>query len=361
MQAALQLVLPAKKITVEIFFASYLAFVPYIQRLANQFVIITDENVKDLYGQELQKILNAVLIAIPAGEMSKTRANKEKIEDLMFAKKCGKDTCVIAIGGGVVTDIAGFASATYCRGIPFVSIPTTLLAMVDASIGGKTGANLPSLKNYIGAIYQPKAIIIDYKFLETLSDHEWRNGVAEMIKYGLIKSITLFEKFEKTTKKCEILALIKECCEIKCSVVQADVNEEGFRRILNFGHTIGHAIESLENYQISHGDAIALVMIGESYIAHKLGYIDMNTFRRIKNIFHLHEFPLKLTKRFEKKKAISVMKQDKKALSSKIRFALIESIGSMHTFNGEYCKSIDDSLLYETLQMMKREFSNGEI
>lgn len=361
MKESLTLKLTPTETTVELFIGREHAKCPhiasYLKKLANKFVIITDETVEKLYGNALKEYLGAEIIAIPAGEKSKTREMKQKIEDKMFEMHCGRDTCVIALGGGMVTDIAGFVAATYCRGVPFVSIPTTLLAMVDASIGGKTGVNLPHAKNYIGATYQPKSIFIDLDFLEKLPKREMTNGMAEIIKYGLIKSPTLFETLE--AKKGKLEDLIKKSCQIKLDVVKEDVNEGGLRRILNFGHTIGHAIEALEDYQVSHGEAIALGMIGESYIAHKLGSIDEEAFARIKAIFKLYDFPLTLSAKFDVNEAITLMKQDKKALSSKIRFALIDKIGSMQTFGGQYCAEIDDSLLQETLQMMKQEFTHG--
>ncbi len=361
MQESLTFKLTSTETTVELFIGCELTKCPhitdYLQKLANKIVIITDETIEKLYGNTLKEYLVAEIIIIPVGEKSKTRQVKQKIEDEMFEKHFGRDTCVIALGGGIITDVAGYVASTYCRGVPFVSIPTTLLAMVDASIGGKTGVNLPHAKNYIGTTYQPKSILIDLDFLSTLPQREITNGMAEIIKYGLIKSLTLFKTLEE--KNGKLADLIKESCQIKIDIVKEDVNERGLRRILNFGHTIGHAIEVLEEYQVSHGEAIALGIIGESYIAYKLGAIDEAIFARIKAIFTLYDFPLTLSDKFDVNDAITLMKQDKKSLSSHTRLALIDTIGSMQTFDGQYCTEIDPLLLLEALQMMKKEFTHG--
>ncbi len=260
--------------------------IPFIKNLGSKIAIITNDKLSALYGEKFQKALlrynlETHLLVFKDGEQHKSRQTKEYLEDLMFEQSLGRDTCIVALGGGVVLDMGGYVAATYCRGIPLVMIPTSLLAMVDACIGGKTGVNVPSGKNLVGCIYQPKKIYIDSKFLSTLPLDERRNGIVEMIKHGVIADLTFFEFLETHTD--QLLALnpefidqvILQSCLIKKEIVEQDEREIGKRRLLNFGHTIGHALEKLHHYLLPHGEAVAIGMLVESYLAYLMGHLNL--------------------------------------------------------------------------------------
>jgi len=241
-------------------------------KISQSFAIITDSKVKKLYGGKLlwnlrREGFNAEIFSFPNGEKSKNFKTVESLCGQIIEKGFDRDSCVIAIGGGVVGDVGGFVSSIFMRGIPVVQIPTTLLAMIDGSIGGKTGVNLGSGKNLIGTFHQPKAIFIDPFMLKTLPIKHVRNGLAEAIKYGVIRSHSLFNFIEKNLEKILELdqkvleKLIKECIKIKIEIVEKDEKEKGLRQILNYGHTFGHALEKQSNYTLLHGFAISLGMV----------------------------------------------------------------------------------------------------
>ena len=253
--------------------------------LHKRLVIVTDTNLMDSYGIALQQLFQAKGVAVellvfPAGEMYKTRATKQYLEDAMQRKQCGRDTCLLALGGGLVTDLVGFLAATYCRGIPVIYLPTTLLAMVDASMGGKTGVNTPLGKNLIGTFTQPHAVCMDVTTLQTLPEREWRNGLVEMIKHSLIADAALFTKMQASATlqafqtRADLLYLIQRNCEIKKSIVEQDERESGKRAFLNYGHTLAHALETVGQHQLAHGEAVAIGLIFAARLARALGRID---------------------------------------------------------------------------------------
>lgn len=335
----------------------------FLSSLASKFVIITDDTIAPLYGEPLYQSLSSsglevYLFSIPSGEQHKTRQTKDLLENRLFEKRLGRDTCVLALGGGVVTDIAGFLAATYCRGLPFVMMPTSLLGMVDASIGGKTGINVPYGKNLLGCIYQPKKVVIDPSTLKSLPRKEISNGMVEMIKHGLIADRELFEYLEKHSSKLlnlnskRIEESIYKSCRIKKGIVEEDEKENGKRRLLNFGHTIGHALEALSNYSLSHGEAVAIGILVESYLSMELGYLNQNSFERIKQIFIQYGLPLELPSRYSVENILNTLSLDKKSLKGKPRFVIINEIGSPLAFESNYCTSINESILIKSLQWM---------
>lgn len=338
----------------------------YLGSLASRFAIITDDNVASLYGKQVYESLtnsglDSCVFGFPNGEQSKTRATKELLENQMFEKGLGRDTCVIALGGGVVTDLGGYIAATYCRGIPLVMIPTSLLGMVDASIGGKTGVNVPYGKNMLGCIYQPRKVVIDLSTLQSLSKKELANGVVEMIKHGLIADRKIFEDLEKDSN--QLLALdpvvlqkaVFESCRIKKEIVEADEKEEGKRRLLNFGHTVGHALENLTHYSISHGEAVAIGLLVECYISVKLGKLDQKSFDRIKAILKKYGLPLRLPSKFPIQTLLDAMALDKKSLKGRPRFVMIDAIGSPLAYDSSYCTPVEESIIKIALQWMNDE------
>lgn len=337
--------------------------IEFLGKLAPRFAILTDDLVYTLHGKQLQTSLKASgleahLFSFPPGEQNKTRKTKEFLENSMFEAGLGRDTCIIALGGGVVTDIAGYVAATYCRGIPFVMMPTSLLGMVDASIGGKTGVDVPYGKNLIGSIYQPKKVIIDLSTLKSLPKKELSNGAVEIIKHGIIADLAFFEYLE--THSSELLSLaipviekaVFHSCQIKKIIVEKDEKEQGERRLLNAGHTIGHALEQLTNFSLTHGEAVAIGLVVESYIALQLGALSKSSFDRIQNILYQYGLPLQLPTRFPPQALYEIMALDKKSKKGQPRFVILDTIGSPRSYNGNYCTHVEESLLKNALQWM---------
>jgi len=335
----------------------------YLSSLSSRFAIITDDKIASLYGETLRDTLSSYgldvyLFTFPNGEQSKTRMTKEQLENQLFEKGLGRDTCVIALGGGVVTDIAGYIAATYCRGVPLVMIPTSLLGMVDASIGGKTGVNVPYGKNMLGCIYQPRKVLIDPSTLKSLPKKEVVNGVVEMIKHGLIADCGFLEYLE--THSQQLLALdsaviekvIYESCRIKKEIVEQDERENGKRILLNFGHTIGHALELITDYSLSHGEAVAIGILVESYISVQLGILNQKSFDRISRILEQYTLPLCLPSRFPVQTILDAMTMDKKSLKGQPRFVMIDAIGSCLAYDSAYCTHVEESMIRKALQWM---------
>lgn len=332
----------------------------------SQYVIITDTSVEPLHGKAMEEFLRenglkTTLVVFPAGEDYKTRETKEYCENQLLKLGAGRDTCVIGLGGGVVTDLAGFVAATYCRGVPAIMIPTSLLAMVDASIGGKTGVNVPEGKNLIGVITQPTAIFIDSEKLKTLPLSEIKNGLAEMIKHSLIADRTYFDFMKSNARKLLSLDIslmnraIWDSILIKTAIVQEDEKETGKRRLLNFGHTIAHALETATEHKIAHGRAVAIGTVAESYLSLQMGYLDRSNFDEIRQIFDDFEIDLSWKAPLDPDTLYDLMRLDKKSLSKIPRFVLLKEIGKPLDFQGQYCTPVDESLLKNVLNWLCKE------
>jgi 3-dehydroquinate synthase len=328
-----------------------------LKPISTKFALFCDTHVAELIGSKWciylnEKELDVSLFTFPPGEHEKNRERKASLEDQLLSQGFGREVCIVALGGGVTTDLIGFLAATFCRGVPLVHIPTTLLGMVDAAIGGKTGVNTPFGKNLIGAFYSAQNIFIDPTVLSTLPTQEWINGMAEVIKYGLIRSQPLFASLK--TDRNFYKSVISECISIKGEVVEADFNEStGLRRILNFGHTIGHALEHVENYTLSHGEAVAMGMLVESYLSHHMGLLSSQEFEEIQQIIRSFPFQLTLSSRVTIEKVGSAILLDKKGSG---QFVLLEKIGSCHPFEGKYTTQVSPMLLQNALQWMIEEF-----
>ncbi len=327
-----------------------------IKGLAKTFVIFCDENVKKIYGDQLLHSLkkegeNALLISFAPGEENKTRDTKACLEDKLFKYNVKRNSLFIAIGGGVTSDLVGFLAATYLRGVKAIYIPTTLLAMVDASIGGKVGVNTTYGKNLIGAIYSPLKIFIDPNFLNTLSNEELINGYIEMLKHGLIKSKGHFEKVRQNfeLKKIPNVELILESISIKEKIVEEDFLEKNIRKILNFGHTFGHAIEMLSGFKLSHGKAVAIGILMESYLSMKMGFLEKNDFLVILGIFK--EFTLE--ENFELDRWKKVLRYDKKNKDNSIEFVALNAIGKVEKHLNNITYPITDSLLEDAVNWIE--------
>lgn len=322
-----------------------------LKSLAKRLALVTDHTVKELWGIPLEKRLKAHgfevhLLSVPPGEASKTRSVKASLEDQMLEAGLSRDSALLALGGGVITDLGGCVAATYCRGIPLIAIPTTLMAQVDASIGGKVGLNTPHGKNLIGSFYPAHRVLIDPEMLQTLPEHEVRNGMAEVIKYGLIASELLVKRIESGLPPEEFLT---ECCQIKQEIVAKDPYETGLRRVLNFGHTVGHALEILSNHTLRHGEAVAIGIVGEAYLSHRLGLLSQEELARIEALVRGVGFSLKMPQG----DLISPMRLDKKGLQGRPRVVCLEKIGEAVAFEGTYCCPIEDSLLEEMQKWLR--------
>lgn len=333
-------------------------------------VIITDTHLVDTYGAELKKTLlhhniDTELLAFPAGEAHKTRETKAFIEDQLLEKRYTRDTCLIALGGGIVTDLVGFIAATYCRGIPVIYLPTTLLAMVDASIGGKTGVNTLHGKNMIGCFYQPQAVIMDTTVLSTLPASEWQNGIVEMIKHSLIADADLFHELSINADHINqpdfIKTMIYKSCLIKKSIIEQDETDLAIRQLLNFGHTIGHAIELVEQFTIPHGEAVAIGIIVESYISTRLGMLDNASFDRIIDLFKRYRLPLTTSAFNHKQPFYAALGIDKKSIKQTPHFIMLKKIGQPFHRDHVYSTAIDANLLDHALDWAAQQFSAAAI
>lgn len=316
--------------------------------------LVVDASVEKLYGEALAKRLGADLFAIPSGEGSKTRAMKQVLEDRMFEKGFGRDSVLIAMGGGVTTDLGGFVAATYLRGISLILIPTSLLAMVDASVGGKTAVDTPCGKNLIGAFYHPKANVMDTCVLKTLPEKEWTNGIAEILKMGLVYEEALWKGASKARSHPE--DIVYRAVKAKVEVIEKDPQECGLRRILNFGHTIGHGLEALADYEMAHGEAVALGCLAESFLSFRLGYLSEKKFDEIERMFRRFPFCLKLPLKYSRERLFEKMMFDKKASGGEIRFVLIDRIGGAIPFDGTWCRPVPKSELEKTAAWMEAHY-----
>jgi 3-dehydroquinate synthase len=305
--------------------------------------IITNPTVKKLYGQPVADSLKSagflvLSIEIPDGEQYKTLDWANAIYSALLINSFDRKSALVALGGGVIGDLTGFAAATFMRGVPFIQMPTTLLAMVDSSVGGKTGVNHAMGKNMIGAFYQPKKVLMDLDVLKSLPQAEFLAGMAEVIKYGVIWDASFFEYLDRKREK--ILALdpdalshiIQRSCEIKAEVVSKDEREGGLRAILNFGHTVGHAIETAENYTMRHGEAVAIGMVYASKLALKTGLCDASVPERVEKLIRSYGLPMNLEALSRKPSVtelMDAMQIDKKAEGGKVKFVLPMKIGEV--------------------------------
>jgi 3-dehydroquinate synthase len=303
-------------------------------------VIITHPSINSLYGKEVvanfkDQGWTTDVIEVPEGESSKNLGQAEKLYDRLLELNCDRKSVLVALGGGVIGDLVGFVAATYQRGIPFIQMPTTLLSQVDSSVGGKTAVNHPKGKNMIGAFYQPRLVLADLETLRTLPSNEYRAGLAEIVKYGVISDAKLFEFLETQYK--EILNLDQQClsyiietsCAIKAEVVEKDERESHYRMILNFGHTLGHAIESLTNYsRFIHGEAVAIGMVRAAALSQSMGKCSEDVPRRLEALLKNLGLPVEMPE-LDSSAVIESLYHDKKTMDHKIKFILVKEIGSI--------------------------------
>jgi len=312
-------------------------------RFGQKTAVVTNPTVNRLYGQRVLKTLTAadfraMPVEIPDGEQYKTLDWANAVFTALLINTFDRRSPLVALGGGVIGDLTGFAAACYMRGVPFVQVPTTLLAMVDSSVGGKTGVNHPLGKNMIGAFYQPRLVLMDLDALKTLPKEELLSGMAEVIKYGVIWDRELFDFLEKNREKILNLEegplghIIRRSCEIKADVVSKDEREGGLRAILNFGHTVGHAVETLSDYTSRHGEAVAIGMVYAAKLAHRTGLCDTRVPERIEKLINAYGLPTSLSAmkpRPTVTRFMDMIQVDKKAEAGKVRFVLPTKIGEV--------------------------------
>ena len=305
---------------------------------ADRFVVITDDNVGPLHGESVAAAcrsdgLDVTYLTFPAGEASKTRRSWSILTDEMLEAEFGRDSCVVAIGGGVTTDLGGFVAATYLRGVALVQVPTSYLAMIDASVGGKTGVDVHAGKNLVGAFHAPKAVLADTRVLSTLPREERAQGLVEALKHGAILDEEYFSLLSERLP--DLLdgdpdvagAAVLRSVALKSRVVGQDEFEGGYRQILNFGHTIGHAIEAASNYTVGHGTAVALGMVAEAAIGERIGVTDAGTCDRLERA--LRPLVPAETRGVQPEEALEFLRTDKKARRGRPRFVLLKGIGEV--------------------------------
>ena len=305
-------------------------------------VVLTDTHVGPRYADKAAAALKAAgfepsVMMVPAGEAAKSLKVVARCYDGFAKQRLERKSLVVALGGGCVGDLAGFVAATYLRGLPFVQVPTTLLSQVDSSVGGKTGINIAAGKNLVGAFHQPRLVLCDVEALKTLADREFRAGVAEIIKYGIIKDPALFKKLEKSLPKiiardpAELLGVVTRCCEIKAEIVTADETENGERASLNFGHTLGHAIENTAGYgRYLHGEAISVGQVAAAFLSAKFTGLPDTEVERIRQLFLLAGLPVTYkTKPETRGRLFTAMQHDKKVSAGEIKFVLAKKLGEV--------------------------------
>ncbi|HEX3624382.1 MAG TPA: 3-dehydroquinate synthase [Verrucomicrobiae bacterium] len=319
--------------------------------------IITDKNAGKFYAKTVFDSLvragfSPVLVTVAAGESAKNLRTVAACYDQLAAHRLERKSFIVALGGGVVGDLAGFVAATYLRGIPFVQVPTTLLAQVDSSVGGKTGVNLRAGKNLVGAFYQPRLVLCDTDTLETLPAREFRAGLAEVIKYGIIYDARLFAVLERGLEKIlrlddkTLAPIIARCCEIKAEVVSQDETENGLRAILNFGHTIGHAIENSFGYgKLLHGEAISIGQVMAARLSEMVMGMPHGDVQRIEALFARAGLPTQIQINVSRRQRLfDAMRLDKKTTGGEVRFVLARKIGAVEFGKRVPAEAIDSTL-----------------
>jgi 3-dehydroquinate synthase len=327
---------------------------------AYRYAIITDDVVGPLYASRVSASFDAHadVLTVPAGEHHKTRESWARLTDQLLAAGFGRDTTIIALGGGVVGDLAGFVAATFMRGIPVVQLPTTLLAMIDASVGGKTGVDTPAGKNLVGAFHPPSLVLSDPSVLTTLPAEQLRSGLAEAIKHGVIADERYFERtvadlsaLLSRPSGAEMLALIARSVEIKAAVVARDEREGGVRKTLNFGHTLGHAIESESGYRLLHGEAVAIGMVLESALAERIGIAEPATLRRVRDAVERAGLPSSLPEGMDADRVLAATRSDKKARRGMAEFALPKRVGEMAGAETDWAVRIGEDAVLAVLSI----------
>lgn len=328
---------------------------------AHRVAVITDTTVAAHHGEAVTAQFppeTTRLLTIPPGEQEKTRAQWGALTDALLAWGAGRDTTVVALGGGVITDLAGFVAATFMRGIPVVQVPTTLLAMVDAAVGGKTAVDTPLGKNLVGAFHNPAAVVVDPDVLQTLPEGTLRAGVAEMLKHGVIADAAYFDALLQALPSLAaeggrapaLRALIAGSLHIKADVVAEDTREGGLRQILNFGHTIAHAVERVLAFGIAHGEAVAIGMVAEARLAERLGIATPGVAIAVQDAVRRAGLPDRLPAGVTAAAVVAASYGDKKSRAGGVRYALPRSVGAMEPAEGSWGVTVADADVLAVLE-----------
>ncbi|MCI7792017.1 MAG: 3-dehydroquinate synthase [Lachnospiraceae bacterium] len=329
-----------------------------------KFAVITDSIVKELYAEKICHLLQeagytADIFVFEAGETNKTRKTKELIEDAMLEKGYRRDCCILAIGGGVVTDLAGFVAGTFGRGVPFINYATTLLAAADASVGGKTAVDTPLATNLIGLFNQPQKVYLDIATWKTLPERQIASGLAETIKHACLANREFFEYLNEHMEEiftidreaCEHIA--EENCRVKYEVVMKDERESGLREVLNLGHTVGRAIETVSEYQLLHGEALAIGMVAEAKLALRMGYVTEQEKDAVIELLQKAKLPTAIPTYIDREALVKKLYTDKKVKNGKLRFVIQKGIGSVVEFEkGVFATPIDEAVAREIIMEM---------
>lgn len=322
--------------------------------------IVTDDTVEALYGETLRELLTGCckrvsLFVFPAGEENKTLDTVRNLYEHLILEKFDRKDMLAALGGGVVGDLTGFAAATYLRGIDFIQIPTTLLSQVDSSIGGKTGVDFDAYKNMVGAFHMPKLVYMNLGTLHTLPKRQFCAGMAEIVKHGLIQDKEYFEWLHSAYENImdgeyeALRCMISASCQIKRRVVEEDPTEKGIRAWLNFGHTVGHAIEKLKGFKLCHGECVALGCVAAARISWDRGYITEEEFMRLQNVFTHYKLPVRVSG-LDSMEILKATKRDKKMEGGKIKFVLLRTIGE-----AAVTKDVGDEELLRAIDYVRDE------
>lgn len=325
-------------------------------RIASRYVVVTDDGIAALYGESLVAYLQKMgvrsdMIVFPAGEKSKNIQSVLEIAGRLIDLGVDRGSALISLGGGVTGDLTGFVSSVYMRGVPCIQVPTTLLAQVDSGIGGKTGIDLPQGKNLIGTFSQPAGVFIDIKCLETLPEAEYRSGLAEVVKYGVIDGKAFFEQLETgvdavlSRDRSSLEEIVRRACTIKKGIVEMDEREQGLRRILNFGHTVGHALEAASGYTLSHGSAVAVGMIAEARISQRLHGLPLQEGERIEQLIASLGLPCRVPEGLAMPDILAALKRDKKKEGNIVNFVMLKKIGLPFVNGG-----VPDEIVQETIE-----------
>ncbi|MCD7826429.1 MAG: 3-dehydroquinate synthase [Clostridiaceae bacterium] len=326
-----------------------------------KYAVVTDSIVKELYAEKICRMLQsagyqAELFVFEQGEKSKTRKTKEMIEDAMLAHGFRRDCCIIAVGGGVVTDLAGFVAGTFGRGVPFINYATTLLAAADASVGGKTAVDTPLATNLIGLFNQPEKVYIDIAAWKTLPEIQISSGMAETIKHACMASGELFAYLEKHMQDlfsvqrevCEHIA--EENCRIKYHVVEKDERESGLREILNLGHTVGRAVETVSDYRLHHGEAVAIGLVAQAKLSVRLGYMTGQEADRVVRLLQQAKLPVAIPAYIDREALVQKLYTDKKVRDGRLRFVVQKGIGGIVEFeDGVFATPVTEDVAREII------------
>lgn len=325
--------------------------------LQDKAVIISNPVVNQYYGDIVKNSLEAAgfkvaIMEVPDGEDQKSLQQAGKLFEFLSEIQAERKTPILALGGGVIGDLAGFVAATYMRGVPLVQLPTSLLSQVDSSVGGKVAVNHGRLKNNIGSFYQPEMVITDISTLRTLPMQELENGLAEVIKYGIIRDVELFALIEANVEKIKLVDeqmledVVSRCVSIKAAIVEQDERDLGLRNVLNFGHTIGHAVETVSDFAISHGRSVAIGMVAASVISQRMGLLAETDLERIQSVIKRVGLPVKIPG-LDIRRMAEAMEHDKKKVGGKIRMVLARGIGE--TFIRE---EVDASMVEQAMKAL---------